>query len=60
MAEPTKKCPECGSPMKLDKRPKFEGQNASFTGEDYWICTNPRSVSTFWSASDDRIAEIQT
>lgn len=44
MAEESKNCPDCGSPMKLDKRPKPEGATGMFVGKDYWVCTKCSKV----------------
>ena len=43
MADP-KKCPNCGTEMKLEKRPRPES-GAMFMGDDMWVC--PKCLRAF-------------
>ncbi len=40
-AEQMKKCSQCGSPMRLEKRARPEG-GPMFVAEDQWICQNAK------------------
>jgi hypothetical protein len=52
MADKSKNCPGCGSPMRLDRRQKPEGATTRYVGEDYWICTNEECLMVIEAAKD--------